>query len=73
MFSGYKEGRAFRSNLNRRMKFDDPADEQKNMSMQMSRVMDYLNSLPVQTHVAHQVEADDIIAYCAKQALPKVK
>lgn len=73
MFSGYKEGRAFRSNLNRRMKFDDPADEQKNMSMQMSRVMDYLNSLPVQTHVAHQVEADDIIAYCAKQALPKSK
>ena len=73
MFSGYKEGRAFRSNLNRRMKFDDPADEQKNMSMQMSRVMDYLNSLPVQTHVAHQVEADDVIAYCAKQALPKSK
>ena len=41
------------------MKFDDP-DEQKNMSMQMSRVMDYRTI--VQTHVAHQVEADDIIA-----------
>lgn len=46
--------------------FDDKADEYASMTMQMHRLVEYLQCLPVTLISIDKVEADDIISYLAQ-------
>ena len=48
--------------------FDNREQEQESLVNQLLRVQDYLECLPVQQVVMEKLEADDIIAYLAKEA-----
>tara|TARA_R100000008_G_scaffold85472_1_gene75514 strand:+ start:1858 stop:2862 length:1005 start_codon:yes stop_codon:yes gene_type:complete len=67
LFPDYKAGRAFKSKLNRRVEFSKEGDEHTSMVQQMSRLMEYLECLPVQTFSLDNVEADDVISYVANK------
>ncbi len=67
LFPEYKAGRAFKSKLNRRVEFTKEGDERTSMVQQMSRLMEYLDCLPVQTFSLDNVEADDVISYVANK------
>jgi len=67
LFPEYKAGRAFKSKLNRRVEFTKEGDERTSMIQQMSRLMEYLDCLPVQTFSLDNVEADDVISYVANK------
>jgi len=43
--------------------FQTEQEERQAMKQQLMRLMEYLNNLPVQILIAHNCEADDIIAY----------
>ena len=45
-------------------------DERRNMLMQLRRVADYLELLPLTTISVDGIEADDAIAYIAKSVIP---
>ena len=49
---------------------DKDADQQ-NMKMQLGRLVEYMGQLPVSILAVENIEADDSIAYIAKQVLPK--
>jgi len=68
LFPEYKAGRAFKSKLNRRVEFTKEGDERTSMIQQMSRLMEYLDCLPVQTFSLDNVEADDVISYVANKS-----
>ena len=57
--------------LNRVNDFENMEDERHSMMMQLSRCVEYLETLPVSILSIDSVEADDVIAYIAKQLLPK--
>ena len=59
--------------LNRVNDFENMDDERHSMMMQLSRCVEYLECLPVSILSIDSVEADDVIAYAAKQLLPKSK
>ena len=59
--------------LNRVNDFENIEDERHSMMMQLSRCVEYLETLPVSILSVDSVEADDVIAYIAKQLLPKSK
>ena len=59
--------------LNRVNDFENLEDERHSMLMQLSRCVEYLECLPVSILSIDSVEADDVIAYTAKQLLPKSK
>ena len=67
LFPDYKAGRAFKSKLNRRVEFTKEGDERTSMVQQMSRLMEYLECLPVQTFSLDNMEADDVISYVANK------
>ena len=67
LFPDYKAGRAFKSKLNRRVEFTKEGDERTSMVQQMSRLMEYLDCLPVQTFSLDNMEADDVISYVANK------
>jgi len=48
--------------------YDSREEEQESLINQLLRVQDYLDCLPMQQIVMEKLEADDIIAYLAKQA-----
>ena len=65
MHSGYKEGRALSTRFNRR---DDVGEqtvesEMESMKLQMGKLGNYLQSLPVTLISIDHIEADDTIAY----------
>jgi 5'-3' exonuclease len=66
IYSGYKQGRAFKSKLRRDDGFSDLIDEDKSMRKQFARLMDYLETLPVTVITIDSIEADDVIAYMTK-------
>lgn len=68
MYSGYKQGRALKSKLNRVLDLDIP-DEQRILRMQFARLLDYLECLPVTVLSYDYVEADDVIAYITTSCL----
>ena len=47
--------------------FDDKDDEYASMTMQMGRLVEYLQCLPVQLVSIDKVEADDVISYLAQK------
>ena len=57
--------------LNRVNDYENMDDERHSMFMQLSRCVEYLETLPVSILSVDSVEADDVIAYIAKQLLPK--
>ena len=67
LFPDYKANRAFKSKLNRKVEFSNEGGERQSMIQQMSRLMEYLDCLPVQTFSLDNMEADDVISYVANK------
>lgn len=65
IYSNYKEGRKGITKLNRIEGFEDVEDRDVSMKRQLSRLVEYLQQLPIQLLVIDNIEADDIIAYAA--------
>ena len=71
IFPEYKSQRKVKSRLNRSNDYNNQEDEYQSMHMQLLRCVDYLETLPVSILSIDNVEADDVIAYIAKQLLPE--
>jgi len=70
IFPDYKANRKVKSRLNRHVDWStSPANEQESMKMQMSRLIEYLEQLPLTLISIDDIEADDTIAYITKQLL----
>jgi DNA polymerase-1 len=67
LYDGYKGNRSVRQRHNRFDEFKDLVDEQASMRRQLSRIAEYLGTLPLTTLALDHVEADDIIAYLARE------
>ena len=68
IYPQYKNGRKSKIRLNRT--YDDlsnPDTEEKNIKVQLLKTVKYLDTLPVTTMAIDNIEADDTIAYLAKQ------
>ena len=70
MKKDYKAGRK-PIRLNRDIRHLSESDEKSNKAWQMSRVVDYFNSMPVIQFMFSGIEADDVIAYIA--GMPECK
>lgn len=66
MYPDYKKGRKARRNYNRAYE-DDLEDPEEAMIREMHSIGKYLKTLPVTTVSIDSIEADDSIAYIAKQ------
>ena len=73
LFPEYKAGRKMSKRLNRAYDFNTKEDEQQSMVMQLTRVIDYLDYLPLTTITIENIEADDTMAYVTKQVLTTSK
>ena len=73
LFPDYKANRMVRTKLNRTHIFSDKDSEDQNMKMQLGRLIQYLDHLPVQILAPENIEADDAIAYISKQLLTESK
>jgi len=73
LFPDYKANRMVRTKLNRTNSFVDKDSEDQNMQMQLGRLIQYLEILPVQLIAPQNIEADDSIAYLSKQILTTSK
>jgi len=73
LFPDYKANRLVRTKLNRTSAFGDKDSEDQNMKMQLGRLIQYLDHLPVQIMAPENIEADDAIAYISKQLLTESK
>tara|TARA_R100000008_G_C3577663_1_gene166295 strand:- start:968 stop:2014 length:1047 start_codon:yes stop_codon:yes gene_type:complete len=70
----YKANRKVKKRLNRNVDWGTaPADEEESMKMQLGRLVDYLEQLPVTLISVDNVEADDVMAYISKQILKDSK
>ena len=70
LFPGYKASRRTSVNLNRSfMGQTDQSADQQNMKMQLGRLVEYMGQLPLSILAVQNIEADDSIAYIAKQVL----
>lgn len=68
IYPQYKNGRKSKIRLNRT--YDDLSNtniEEKNIKVQLLKTVKYLDTLPVTTMAIDNIEADDTIAYLAKQ------
>ena len=65
IYSEYKGNRTPKK-MNRFDEFSDLIDEEKSRSIQYSRLMEYLKTLPISTVIVDNIEADDSIAYIVK-------
>ena len=73
LFPQYKAGRNMSERLNRSYDFNSKEDEHESMIMQLTRVIDYLDYLPITTITIENIEADDTMAYVTKQILKDSK
>ena len=73
LFPDYKAGRNMSKRLNRTYDFNTKEDEHESMVMQLTRVIDYLDYLPITTLTIQNIEADDTMAYITKQMLKTSK
>lgn len=71
MYKGYKEGRTGLTKINRLAGYEDLEDQQVSMRNQFSRLIEYLQVLPISLTYIDYVEADDIIAYLANHYFKK--
>ena len=68
IYPGYKNGRRTDIRLNRTYEeLSDSVTESQNFKKELIRTVNYLDVLPVTVMALDQVEADDTIAYLAKQ------
>jgi DNA polymerase-1 len=67
LYPDYKMNRKNRNKLNRHEEFKDLVDESASMRSQFSRIVEYLDTLPVTVISIDNIEADDTIAYITKQ------
>ena len=65
LYPEYKSNRAVKTAFNRYKEFESLQDEQVSMRYQYSRIIQYLDMLPVTLMSIDQVEADDVMAYIA--------
>ena len=67
IFPEYKAGRKMSVRLNRHLDVSlTREDEHKMMIRQLNRVVEYLECLPLTIITQDNIEADDVIGYCAK-------
>ena len=73
LFPDYKAKRRTKIRLNRAYDWNTPEDEHQSMLFQMSRLVEYLQLLPLTIISANHMEADDAIGYITKQILTESK
>ena len=74
IYSQYKAGRKVRSRLNRNVDWAiNPQDEQDSMRLQIGRLIEYLEHLPLTLLALDKLEADDIISYVTNVTLKESK
>ena len=71
LFPEYKANRKVRKRLTRLTSFNSQEDESISMSQQISRLVQYLDVLPVTLLSPENIEADDAMAYICEQVYPK--
>ena len=69
LYPEYKQKRKTKYRVNRAYDFASQEDEKQNMIMQLQRVVEYLETLPVTVLSYDNIEADDTIGYLCRQAL----
>ena len=74
LFPEYKAKRRTKKiRLNRSHDWNTPEDEHQSMLFQMSRLVEYLQALPLTILSPNHMEADDAIGYITKQVLKESK
>jgi DNA polymerase-1 len=73
LFPEYKQNRKTKYRVNRAYDFASQEDEKQNMMMQLSRCVEYLDTLPVTVMSYDNIEADDTIGYLCRQVLTESK
>ena len=74
IYSQYKAGRKVRSRLNRNVDWAiNPQDEHESMKLQIGRLIEYLEHLPLTLLALDRLEADDIISYVTNVTLKESK
>ena len=71
LYPEYKKKRKTKYRVNRTYDFASPEDEKQNMIMQLQRIVEYLDTLPVTVLSYDNIEADDTIGYLCRQVLTK--
>lgn len=66
LYPEYKSKRKPTTRFNRQNVFLSYEDEKKSMAMQLKRLIDYIDYLPITYFTIDNIEADDTIAYLAK-------
>jgi DNA polymerase-1 len=69
LYPKYKDKRKTKYRVNRSYDFASPEDEKQNMIMQLQRIVEYLETLPVTVLSYDNIEADDTIGYLCRQVL----
>ena len=69
IYPKYKQKRRTKYRVNRSNDFSSQADEKQNMIMQIQRVVEYLDTLPITVLSYDNIEADDTIGYLCRQVL----
>ena len=69
LFPQYKEKRKVNQRFNRTNDFASKDDERQSIMMQITRLIQYLDALPLTTMMIENIEADDTMAYLAKNVL----
>lgn len=67
IYPDYKANRKNKNRLNRTEKFNSIEEESESMKMQLGRLLEYMDHLPVTCIAMDDIEADDTIAYLVKQ------
>ena len=74
IFPQYKSGRKVRSRLNRVVDWvDGPHNEYESMKIQLKRLVEYLECLPITILSLDNLEADDVISYICTSTLKDSK
>lgn len=71
LFPNYKGNRRNSINFNRTYHFKSSNEEEKNMARQLSRLMEYVQCMPVSIVSIDNIEADDAISYISKNLYNK--
>ena len=69
IYPQYKQNRKTKYRVNRSNSFASQDDERMNMIMQIQRVVEYLEALPLTVLSYDNIEADDTIGYICRQVL----
>ena len=72
IYPQYKQKRKVKQRLNRNVDWGTaPADEEQAMKMQLGRLVEYIEQLPLTIICVDGTEADDVMGYISKQVLKK--